>query len=81
MKIERAISDLKYLIKKEDEDTYITNGAVCALKLAIDALDKQKPKFVVSYGLCPTCNSWNVAWEASFCINCGQALEWEGEDD
>lgn len=55
-----------------------------ALKLGIEALEKQIPKEPTNR-LCPTCGSIThtdcgdsfLDYSLEFCPNCGQALKWE----
>ena len=52
-----------------------------AMEMAINALEKQIPKKIVKYDVCPICNnSESTTWYyvgASYCEFCGQKLDWE----
>lgn len=67
---------------------------ISALKLAVEALEKQIPKKGIMIGdnyssilSCPNCrkpivNVWNIAkYEPNYCHYCGQALDWSEIDD
>ena len=50
-----------------------------ALDMAIEALEKQIPKKKKKRNECPECG-YSYAFE-EYCPNCGQAIDWSGEDD
>ena len=61
-----------------------------ALETAIEALKKQIPRKPIldviypsgiEWYLCPTCNHNNIEKSDSYCHACGQALEWEAEQE
>lgn len=63
-----------------------------ALDMAVEALEKQIPRKPVEQGdgityNCPACGRYvgyfdAMAWETpKYCGECGQALDWSGEDD
>lgn len=68
----------------EDKDKFEEMKAV-----AISALEKQTPKKVIRVNIppkwggkiikCPSCDSKNIG--TKFCLDCGQALDWSGEDE
>ena len=78
-------------ILKENRETYqafINQGyednedikrVLLALDMALEALEKQIPKKKKKRNECPECG-YSYAFE-EYCPNCGQALEWEGEDE
>lgn len=78
-------------ILKEDRETYqdfINQGyadnedikrGLLALDMSIEALEKQIPKKKRKRNECPECG-YSYAFE-EYCPNCGQALEWEDEDE
>ena len=58
----------------------------CAIDLAKQALEKQIPKPVVlstvDYPRCPVCGGYvSIDMEEQYCSVCGQALDWEDEED
>lgn len=68
------------------------NEETMAMKLAVEALEKQMPKKGIMIGddyssvlSCPNCrkpivNVWNIAkYEPNYCHYCGQALDWSDE--
>lgn len=92
MKIDKAVQYVKlerdYLAKKnEPESKKLRIKIVTALNVALDAMDKRKPKkpkadkymYGVSY-YCTECNAF-VSYDTHFgtpryCRNCGQAIDW-----
>lgn len=56
-----------------------------AMKLAINALEKQIAKKIVKHDKCPVCNNGqSTTWYyvgASYCEYCGQKLSWESDTD
>ena len=76
MKPEEAIKRLKFktvlmeVNHKMSTDVY----ELCyAMKLAIDALEKQIPKKMESYYYCPNCGKFITT---DYCPECGQAIDW-----
>ena len=67
------------------------NEETMAMKLAVEALEKQIPKKVISgYDeqdsiCCPNCKGellsmdWYDHWKCNYCEFCGQALDWSEE--
>lgn len=58
----------------------------CAIDLAKQALEKQIPKPVVwsttDYPRCPVCGRYvGIDIQEMYCNTCGQALDWEDEED
>ena len=56
-----------------------------ALEVAIQALEKQipkKPDFTEDkeFALCPCCNGKGLLDKQKYCDNCGQKLDWSGEE-
>lgn len=54
-------------------------------ELAINALEKQIPKKIIKYDVCPVCNNsqretWYCAG-SSYCEFCGQKLDWSNNND
>ena len=92
---EKAITTLELAIS-EVEWNYPLDISI-ALETAIEALKKQIPKKpidvctpVVTWGLCPICkgelnklgNQPNRVFKSTkYCPDCGQALDWSGDDD
>lgn len=68
------------------------NEETMAMKLAVEALEKQIPKRVIlGYDehdsiCCPNCKSelmsmdWYDHWKCNYCEFCGQALDWSEEE-
>lgn len=84
---EEAISMLHTIVFLID-DKYNTDEPEEALEMAQKAILRDIPKAVCfsgdkSLALCPVCGhemSENGAkWDAEYCINCGQKLNWEVE--
>jgi len=53
-----------------------------ALMLAIEALEKQIPKkriYLLDGYHCPNCDCYLRG--KSFCLNCGQAIDWESDNE
>ena len=58
----------------------------CEINAAIEALEKQipkKPEVKDEYYVCPVCGVYQETSEGNppYCINCGQRLLWEVEED
>ena len=58
----------------------------CEINAAIEALEKQipkKPEIKDEYYVCPVCGVYQETSEGNppYCINCGQRLLWEVEED
>ena len=58
----------------------------CEINAAIEALEKQipkKPEIKDEYYVCPVCGVYQETSEGNppHCINCGQRLLWEVEED
>ena len=58
----------------------------CEINAAIEALEKQipkKPEIKDEYYVCPVCGVYQEISEGNppHCINCGQRLLWEVEED
>ena len=58
----------------------------CEINAAIEALEKQipkKPEIKDDYYVCPVCGVYQETSEGNppYCINCGQRLLWEVEED
>lgn len=56
-----------------------------ALDVAIQALEKQIPKKVLStqdkeFALCPCCNGKGLSDKQKYCDNCGCKLDWSDEE-
>lgn len=68
------------------------NEETMAMKLAVEALEKQIPKRVIlGYDeqdsiCCPNCKGellsmdWYDHWKCNYCEFCGQALDWSDEE-
>lgn len=68
------------------------NEETMAMKLAVEALEKQIPKRVIlGYDeqdsiCCPNCKGellsmdWYDHWKCNYCEFCGQALDWSEEE-
>ena len=94
MDTETAIKEIKDRIELEWRHRFPADLApdyIEALKLAVEALEKQKPRKYYNHNLdgkcCPTCldratfQAWNfglpITIKMKFCQNCGQKLDWE----
>lgn len=92
MTYEEAINEIKYLIGDgvvlEHIVVDLPQESIEALKVAIEAIEKQIPKKPIKNDLsysgycCPTCKS-NVyqlrshnIYKTPYCIFCGQAIDW-----
>ena len=58
----------------------------CEINAAIKALEKQipkKPEIKDEYYVCPVCGVYQETSEGNppYCINCGQRILWEVEED
>ena len=85
MKIQETIENLKYLISDDCSDNQ--TDFIEEIEIAIDALEKQRPKkptptdeqhirYSMSY-VCPLCGKhFSGTGIASYCYHCGQALDW-----
>lgn len=85
MKIQEVIENLKYLISDDCTDNQM--DFVDEIEMAINALEKQRPKkptptdeqhirYSMSY-VCPLCgHHFSGTGIASYCYHCGQALDW-----
>ena len=55
----------------------------CEINAAMEALDKQipkKPEFEGEYYVCPICGVYQeylTDGKPPYCVNCGQALDWQ----
>ena len=88
MKIEdaRAIFLLEYCAEEcagYQKDDACEN---CEINAAMNALEKQipkKPELEGEYYVCPVCGVYQETSEGNppYCINCGQRLLWEVEED
>lgn len=82
MKAEQAISLLGNIAGWDIDSGERGNDKREATKLAIDALEKQVPKKIVTgkstYGMsaCPACSLLLPIVNMDFCNHCGQALDW-----
>ena len=81
---EEVIKTLE-VAKAEVEWNYPMDYAV-AIDEAIEALNKQipkKPELKGEYYVCPVCGVYQEISEGNppYCINCGQRLLWEVEED
>ena len=89
MTYQEAIKQFKDLIENSksfsEEDDDIWDNDVKALKMAIEALEKQIPKeplnredrSEISYGYCPCCSNIIDDWnDLRYCGECGQAIKW-----
>ena len=79
---EEAVNWIKY-----SEDIQWNEGSECAkeaIKLAIEALEKQIPKKPMEkdgWLACPNCEiSMSGRMYVPWCDNCGQALDWSEEE-
>ena len=84
MNLKEVIKTLE-LAKAEVEWDYPMDYAV-AIDEAIKAIDKQipkKPELKGEYYVCPVCGVYQETSEGNprHCINCGQRLLWEVEED
>ena len=87
----KEINDRTELERAYRCDADLAPDYIEALKLAVEALEKQIPKKpleqrYVNYeieneliGHCPSCRiKWDVSFWQRYCSNCGQKLDWEG---
>lgn len=75
--------------KERDDKVTIQNIPVEHLRVAVQELEKQIPKKATDIryfgeagyyiGLCPCCKSGNNS-EFQYCGDCGQAIDWSGEN-
>ena len=80
----QAIKQLKDILGECTESNeavcYVTNVDAPVLKIAINALEKQIPKKIAKYDVCPVCNNnQSTTWYyvgSSYCEICGQKLDW-----
>lgn len=82
MNEQKALETIKYEVDEEGHCGYIENE----LRVAMTALEKQIPKkpikakehirYSMCY-ICPNCQrTFSGTGIASYCYNCGQALDW-----
>lgn len=82
MNAQKALETIKYEVDEEGHCGYIENE----LRVAMTALEKQIPKkpikakehirYSMCY-ICPNCQrTFSGTGIASYCYNCGQALDW-----
>ena len=84
----QAIKQLKDILGECTESNeavcYVTNVDAPVLKIAINALEKQIPKKIAKYDVCPVCNNnQSTTWYyvgSSYCEICGQKLDWSDEE-
>ena len=88
MKIEDAKSTFLLEHCAERCEGYQNDDACenCEINAAIEALDKQipkKPEIKDEYYVCPVCGVYQETSEGNppHCINCGQRLLWEVEEN
>lgn len=69
-------------LKMQRTFTYGSDAKV--LGMAIKALEKQIPKKIAKYDVCPVCNNnQSATWYyvgSSYCEICGQKLDWRKEE-
>ena len=78
----KVIEDiLDECIESREAVCYVTGVDVPALEIAINALEKQIPKKIAKYDVCPVCNNnQSTTWYyvgSSYCEICGQKLDWD----
>lgn len=79
MRNEMAKGVLKKMLV--DYKYYFSENDICALKTAIEALEKQTPKKPVKEMgeiVCPTCET--LVGSRPYCGYCGQAIDWSKEE-
>ena len=88
MKIEDAKAIFLLEHCAERCDGYQKDGVCgnCEINAAIKVLEKQipkKPEIKDEYYVCPVCGVYQETSEGNppYCINCGQRLLWEVEED
>ena len=88
MKIEdiKAIFLLEHCAERCDGYQRDDTCKNCEINAAIEALEKQipkKPEIKNEYYVCPVCGVYQETSEGNppHCINCGQRLLWEVEED
>ena len=88
MKIEdiKAIFLLEHCAERCDGYQKDDTCESCEINAAIEALDKQipkKPELKGEYYVCPVCGVYQETSVGNppYCINCGQRLLWEVEED
>lgn len=88
MKIEdaKAIFLLEHCAERCDGYQKDDTCKNCEINAAIEALEKQipkKPEIKDEYYVCPVCGVYQETSEGNppHCINCGQRLLWEVEED
>lgn len=81
-----AIEWIKELKGSEEiQEFYYVESFIEAFDIAIQALEKQIPKKVLStwdkeFALCPCCNGKGLSDKQKYCDNCGQRLDWSDEE-
>ena len=81
MNLKEVIKTLE-IAKAEVEWNYPMDYAV-AIDEAIKAIDKQipkKPELKGEYYICPVCGAYQeylTDGKPPYCVNCGQALDWQ----
>ena len=78
----RAIELLEYIRETGNgEAPYVGCAQNIAIEMAINALEKQIPKKIAKYDVCPVCNNnQSTTWYyvgSSYCEICGQKLDWD----
>ena len=88
MKIEdaKAIFLLEHCAERCDGYQKDDTCKNCEINAAIEALEKQIPKKLEikdEYYVCPVCGVYQETSEGNppYCINCGQRILWEVEED
>ena len=70
---------IKVIINNRPTSGYVILNE--ALEMAINSLEKQVPKKIVRYDVCPVCNNnQSTTWYyvgSSYCEFCGQKLDWK----
>ena len=88
--LEELIKDREsFMVGDYDKDIYDRDKE--ALELAIQAVEKQIPQEPLGgsdysgndYMICRNCSAIveDDDWRATYCPDCGQALDWSGEDE
>ena len=78
----RSIELLEYIRETGNgEAPYVGCAQNIAIEMAINALEKQIPKKIAKYDVCPVCNNnQSTTWYyvgSSYCEICGQKLDWD----
>lgn len=80
-----AIKEVRFNMSKIGLNNKTAERVREAKNMAIQALEKQIPKKVLStqdkeFALCPCCNGKGLSDKQKYCDNCGCKLDWSDEE-